>query len=57
MSERKLGRPTNNPKDKRITIRISSETEDILNKYCKQENIEVSEGVRRGIKKLEEDIK
>ena len=57
MSDLRKGRPTIEPKLKRLTVRLTKETEDILDKYCKQEKIELSEGVRKGIKKLEEDLK
>lgn len=52
------GRPTTNPKDKgRLTIRLDEESANILAKYCAQEKIERNEAVRRGIKKLKDDIK
>lgn len=57
MSPRTGRPPIDNPKGKRITVRIDDETSNILNKYCKQENIERAEAVRKGIKKLEDDIK
>jgi hypothetical protein len=52
-----MGRPTSNPKQTRITVRLDEEAETILKAYCAQENIERGEAVRRGIKKLEFDIK
>lgn len=54
---KKMGRPTDNPKTLPIHIRLDSETEDILRRYCIQEKIPRTEGVRRGIRKLREDIK
>lgn len=58
VSDKKIGRPTNNPKTERITVRLDSESTDILNKYCKQENIaERAEAIRRGIKKLKDDLR
>lgn len=52
------GRPTTNPKDKgRITIRLDKESVEILDTYCEQESIERGEAVRRGIKKLKDEIK
>ena len=53
----KLGRPTDNPKPYKITTRLDKKTNDILQEYCKQEQIPQNEGVRRGIGKLEKDIK
>ncbi len=53
----RTGRPTDNPKPYRITIRIDEHSKRILDDYCKQENIPKMEAVRRGIKKLECEIK
>ena len=53
----KMGRPTDNPKPYKITIRIDEKNKEILDKYCKQEEVSQMEAVRRGIKKLENDIK
>lgn len=52
----KIGRPTDNPKSKPIHVRLDFECEQILEKYCLQENISRAEGIRRGIKKLGKDI-
>jgi hypothetical protein len=53
----KTGRPTDNPKPDRITVRLDAESKTILEKYCVQESVEKNEAVRRGIKKLRADIK
>ncbi|MDE6087824.1 MAG: ribbon-helix-helix protein, CopG family [Oscillospiraceae bacterium] len=53
----KMGRPTDNPKPYKITVRIDEKNKEILDKYCKQEEVSQMEAVRRGIKKLENDIK
>ena len=53
----KTGRPTNNPKSKPIHVRLDGECEQILENYCLQESISRAEGIRRGIKKLAEDLK
>ncbi len=53
----RTGRPTNNPKPYKITTRIDEESKIILDTYCKQENVTQMEAVRRGIKKLEADLK
>lgn len=57
MSEKKMGRPTNNPKIERITVRLDGESLKTLSSYCEQEKVERAEAIRRGIKKLEDDIK
>ena len=57
MPEKKMGRPTDNPKSKPIHIRLDSECENILERYCEQKSVSRAEAVRRGIKTLESDIK
>lgn len=53
----RTGRPTDNPKSNPIHVRLDEESRDILEKYCEQEDIPKTEGIRRGIKKLKSDIK
>lgn len=55
--KKKIGRPTDNPKLEKLTVRLDSETSDILAVYCLQESITKAEGLRRGVLKLKEDIK
>lgn len=51
-----MGRPTDSPKKKPRQVRLDDECSEILEKYCNQEKIPQAEGIRRGIKKLKEDI-
>lgn len=54
----RTGRPkSNNPKSNPIHVRLDDETKQILEKYCNQEKIVKTEGIRRGIHKLRSDIK
>ncbi len=53
----RTGRPTDNPKNERVTVRLDQESANVLEKYCAQEKVERAEAIRRGIKKLESDIK
>lgn len=53
----RTGRPTDNPKTERITVRLDEESRETLADYCKQENVEKAEAIRRGIKKLRSEIK
>ena len=53
----RTGRPTNNPKKERITVRLDEQSSCILDMYCKQEECERAEAIRRGVKKLKDDIK
>ncbi|MDY3987769.1 MAG: hypothetical protein SOY88_00210 [Massilioclostridium sp.] len=57
MPEKKIGRPTTNPKGKPIHVRLDIDSENILDSYCNQNSITRAEAIRRGIKKLEADIK
>ena len=57
MAKNKAGRPTDNPKLRPRQVRLDEETSAILEKYCRQEGIAQSEGIRRGIRRLEPDIK
>ncbi|NWO21380.1 hypothetical protein HW273_05655 [Oribacterium sp. oral taxon 102] len=53
----KTGRPTDNPKNYKITVRLDDDSARIMNAYCKQESIDRAEAVRRGLKKLESELK
>lgn len=57
MAEKKLGRPTNNPKGKPIHIRLDVECETIVNTYSSRKKISKAEAIRQGIMKLKDDIK
>ncbi len=53
----RTGRPTDNPKNNKITVRLDDEATEILKAYCKQEKVEKGEATRRGIKKLRSELK
>lgn len=53
----RTGRPTDNPRPNKVSIRISDGDKRILEKYCEQESVNMTEAISRGIKKLEKDIK
>lgn len=57
MADKKAGRPTSNPKTKPRQVRLDEECDNILKKYCRQESIPESEGIRRGIRKLKPEIR
>ena len=57
MSPRTGSPKSENPKSERITVRLDCDCFKILNAYCEQEQIEKAEAIRRGIKKLKNDIK
>lgn len=50
----RTGRPTDNPRRNKISIRISDEDKAILDAYCEKENVTKTEAISRGIRKLAE---
>lgn len=57
--EKKMGRPTDNPKGRPIHVRLDAEADTILEAYCAKERVTRAEAIRRGIyllrKKCEEE--
>lgn len=56
MASPKMGRPTDNPKDKTLFIRLDNESSEVLEAYCEQAKVTKAEAARRGIKKLKDDL-
>lgn len=54
---KKRGPKTDNPKAHKLGVKIDQKAKDILERYCAQESISYSEAVRRGIYRLEPDLK
>lgn len=50
----RTGRPTENPRPNKLSIRISDKDKEILENYCERENVNRTEAISRGINKLEE---
>ncbi len=50
----RTGRATDNPRPNKISIRISNEDKEILERYCEKEKVNKTEAISRGIRKLEE---
>ena len=57
MANKKMGRPTDNPKLYRVNVRIDAECKEILDAYTQQEKVTAMEAVRRSIRKLRDDLK
>lgn len=57
MSPKKMGRPTDNPKGASIHVRLDKTCSYILSAYTEQENVTKAEAIRRGVLKLEADLK
>lgn len=52
----RTGRPTSNPKEECLTVRIDKECSEILTSYCEKNGVNKGEAIRTGIKKLKDDI-
>ena len=50
----KTGRPTDNPRPNKLSIRISDEDKQLLENYCEENNVNRTEAISRGIMKLKE---
>lgn len=57
MNKKKIGRPTTNPKGASTHIRLDAECAQIVADYAAQEKVSNAEAIRRGIRKLKDDIK
>ena len=55
--QKKMGRPTDNPKGTSIHVRLDEECEQVLDRYCQQEGVHRTEAICKGIKKLKDDLK
>lgn len=52
--KKKMGRPTDNPKQVQIAVRFDDETLQILDNYCEKEKVSRAEGTRRAVRKLKD---
>ncbi len=53
----RTGRPTDNPRPHKLSIRLNDESLETLEAYCKQEETNKTEAIERAIGKLKDDIK
>lgn len=53
---KKIGRPTDEPKSHRITVRIDEESKKTLDEYCLKKEVKPAEAIRIGIRKLKDDL-
>ena len=56
MGNKKMGRPTDNPKDISLKIRLDQDTSDKLDNCVKVFEVSKAEVIRRSIHKIHEDI-
>jgi hypothetical protein len=52
ISNLKLGRPTDNPKIRRVQAKLDEDTNAILIRYCENTGVTESEAIRRAIRGL-----
>lgn len=57
MGNKKMGRPTDNPKDIVLKVYFDKETAEKLDECIGELNVSKSEVVRRGIHKVHDDLK
>ena len=57
MAAKKLGRPTDSPKDITMKIRFDKDTSEKLEKCSEKMEISRAEVVRRGVHKMYDDLK
>ena len=57
VSAAKMGRPTDNPRPHKISIRINDESKSTLEAYCSSHNVSKTEAIERGISLLKNDLK
>ena len=50
----KMGRPSDNPRRTKLSIRLSDGDKELFEEYCKREKVTRTEAVSRGIQKLME---
>lgn len=53
-SKKKMGRPTDNPKTTQFSVRFDETTLEILDNYCKKNELTRPQGVREAVRKLKE---
>lgn len=56
MAAKKLGRPTDNPKEITTKIRFDKETYQMMEECSEQLHISKAEVVRRGVHKMHDDL-
>ena len=57
MPAKKMGRPTDNPRPHKLSVRINDRSKKTLEEYCLRETVNRTEAVERAIGKLADDLK
>lgn len=56
MGNKKMGRPTDNPKDISLKVRLDQETSEMLDDCVRVLEVSKAEVMRRGIHKVHDDL-
>ena len=56
-SPKRIGRPTDNRKGQPIHVRLDEKSSEIIEAYTKKYGVSRAEAIRRGIVKLESDLR
>ena len=54
MPDKKMGRPTDNPKRTQFSVRFDDDTLKILDEYCLENQLTRPQGVREAVRKLKD---
>lgn len=57
MGNKKMGRPTDNPKDISLKVRLDQETSEKLDDCVRVLEVSKAEVMRRGVHKVHDDLK
>ena len=52
MNPKKMGRPTESPKETQISVRFDGPTLERLDAFCEQEGVTRPEGIRKAVRAL-----
>lgn len=55
MPNKKMGRPTDNPKKTQFSVRFDEDTLKILDEYCSERKLSRPQGVREAVRKLKDN--
>ena len=55
VGNKKMGRPTDNPKPHKLSVRLDDAGLRILDDYCAKKQITRMEGIRRGVHRLKDE--
>ena len=57
LGNKKMGRPTDNPKDISLKVRLDKATAEKLDERIEELNVSKAEVIRRGVHKVHDDLK